>query len=314
MSRPYRILNYGIQGFRRNIWLSLIAIVTMTLTIVTISVFIVGNVVATQKYQEVNGKLDLNIFIRDAASQADVEQFRTEVESRPEVAQLDYISKDDALKRFNADPLLSAEDRQSITAENNPLPREIDVRFKDPNTIDAFNGFVSGEKYVPLIDKTSYQNNRGAINNYLKLITFLRVFGISFTVLFLLIAILVILNTIRLTIFSRRDEIEVMRLVGATASFIRGPFLVEGILFGLIGALLAALLAWLFFFEVQRVLNLGLGSGSSIASTFTSSLSYLTDQGRFNQLFGQLVLLQLVIGISLGTACSAIAVRRYLRE
>ena len=312
MSSTTRIVNYGIQGFRRNIWLSLIAIVTMTLTIVTVTVFAVANLAATQKYKEINAKLDYNIFIKDSASDAEVSSLQDAVKSRPEVSKLDYISKSRALELFDANPLLSSDARAAISADNNPLPREIDVRFADPNKIAGFNSFVNGDQFKAIIDRTSYQNNQEAISGYLKLVNFLRVFGIGFTIFFLLIAVVVILNTIRLTIFSRRDEIEVMRLVGATSSFIRGPFLIEGMLFGLIGALVAALLSWFSLYQVQHLLSLGFAA--TTIQTLVSGLGYLTDQAQFNRLFAQLFAVQLLIGVGLGTICSAIAIRRYLRE
>ena len=284
----------------------------MTLTIVTVTVFAVANIAATQKYKEFNAKLDYNIFIRDSASDADVKNLQDAVANRPEVTTSPYISKEKALQAFLVNPLLSADAKAAISPDNNPLPREIDVRFNDPNKIAGFNDFVNSERFKSTIESTSYHHNEEGIAGYLKLVNFLRVFGIGFTIFFLLIAVVVILNTIRLTIFSRRDEIEVMRLVGATSSFIRGPFLIEGMLFGLIGALVAALLCWFSLFQVQHLL--GLGVGVTTIQTLVSGLGYLTDQAQFNRLFGQLFALQLLIGIGLGTICSAIAVRRYLRE
>ena len=312
MSRATRIVNYGIQGFRRNIWLSLIAIVTMTLTIVTVTVFAVANLAATQKYKDINSKLDYNIFLKDGASDGDVKSFRDAITARHEVLKQSYISKDDALAIADANPFFSKDARAAITADHNPLPREIDVQFNDPSKISDFNTFVNSDKYSLIVESTGYQTNQAAIDNYLKLVNFLRVFGIGFTIFFLLIAVVVILNTIRLTIFSRRDEIEVMRLVGATSSFIRGPFLIEGMLFGLIGALVAALLCWFSLYEVQHLLSFGVAT--STIQTLVSGLGYLTDQAEFNRLFAQLFALQVLIGVGLGTICSAIAIRRYLRE
>jgi cell division transport system permease protein len=307
-----RILNYGIQGFRRNVWLSVIAIITMTLTIVTISVFAIGNVAATAEYHQINVQLDDKVFIVDSASDADVANFLAQVKDQPDVTQTTYIDKGDALRQFLSDPLLPSYVRTSITADNNPLPREIDVRFSDPNQIAAFDAYASQARFKGVVDHTSHLDSQTAISNYLKVVNFVRVFGISFSVFFVVIALVVILNTIRLTIFSRREEIEVMRLVGATSGFIRGPFLVEGVLFGLIGALLAGVLAWLVLYQVQRLPQYGISN--SFVSAFSSSFSYLTSQASFNRFFRLLFLSQLGVGIVFGTLCSGIAIRRYLRE
>ena len=309
-----RILLYGIQGFRRNIWLSAIAIITMVLTILTITTFTLGDVAATQTYKSYNNKLDYIIFIQDTAPDADVQLLRQQIAARPEVVETQYISKEQALvqyqKFFSDDPDL----RDAFTAKDNELPREITAKFSDPSQIDVFNQFVTQDRFKQIILKTSYTKNRGIINNYIHFTTFLRIFGITFTVFFLLIAIVIILNTIRLTIFSRREEIEVMRLVGATRGFIRGPFLVEGILFGVLGALLATLLTWFFLFQVQGLLTAGLGADSVVAAYFRSSLGQLTNQADFNHLFTQLTLLQLLVGVGLGASCSFMAIRRYLKE
>jgi len=310
----FRIVNYGVQGFRRNIWLSVIAIITMTLTIVTVTAFALANYAAVQQYTSFNKKLNYVIFLQDSASDGDVSAFKQQIADRPEVAQYVYLSKDDALKKFNEDSLLSGDTKDLITADNNPLPREIDVRFHDPNQFETFNTFVNQDRYKQIVEWTSYTNNKKLIDSYLRLTVFIRVFGLTFTAFFLLIAVIVILNTIRLTIFSRREEIEVMRLVGATHSFIRGPFIIEGIFFGVIGALVAALLTWGVLYQLQSLLSIGLGSGSAVAETFRSALGYLTDQQRFTALFKQMVVLQLIIGVGLGSICSAIAIRRYLKE
>jgi cell division transport system permease protein len=316
MNSVFRIFSYGIQGFRRNIWLSVIAIITMTLTITTITVFSLANIVASKKYQEFNEKIDYNIFLRDAASEADVTNFKDQVSSRPEVENSIYLNKDQVRERFNGffgqvDAL-----KGIITDENNPLPREIDVKFKDPGQIDLFDEFVRQERFGSLIEKTSYQDNKNLISTYLRLTNFLKVFGISFTVFFLLIAILVILNTIRLAIYSRREEIEIMRLVGATRGFIRGPFLVEGVLFGLIGALISGLLAWAFLLQLKSLLESSFSTQSAnfITDLFGGSLGGITNASGFNTLFAQLFAIQIAIGLALGVACSFIAIRRYLKE
>jgi cell division transport system permease protein len=310
----FRIIGYGVQGFRRNIWLSVIAIITMTLTIVTVTAFALANFAAVHQYQDFNKKLDYVIFLQDSASDADVTNFTQQIANRPEVAQYVYVSKDDALKKFIADSSLAGDTKDIITPDDNPLPREIDVRFKDPNQFQSFNSFVNQDRFKQLVEWTSYTDNKKLIDSYLRLTVFIRVFGLTFTAFFLLIAVIVILNTIRLTIFSRREEIEVMRLVGATHSFIRGPFIVEGIFFGIIGALVGSLLTWGVLYQLQSLLSIGLGSGSSVAQAFQATLTYITDQQKFSDLFKQLLALQLIIGIGLGSICSAIAIRRYLKE
>jgi cell division transport system permease protein len=314
----WRIFLYGIQGFRRNVWLSVIAIITMTLTVVTVSAFGLGNLVAAKQYSQVKSKIDYNIFIEDSAADADVDLLRSAVEARPEVSFATYLDKDAVRKSF--DTLLGQGDSTDlqgiVTADHNPLPREIDIKFKDANQIDSFNSFVKQDRFTKIIQRTSYQQNKSEITNFLRVVNFLRVFGIFFTVFFLVIAFLVILNTIRLAIYARREEVEVMRLVGATSGYIRGPFLVEGIFFGVVGALVASVLSWIFLRQLDKLLASTYADNSTnfISDLFSGTLSGITQSATFNSLFGYLVAAQLLLGLALGIICSYLAVRRYLKE
>ncbi|MEI6478231.1 MAG: permease-like cell division protein FtsX [bacterium] len=316
MNAIFRILLYGVQGFRRNIWLSIIAIITMTLTITTISIFAVGDVVANKKYQEFNDRIDYNVFIKDSASDADVTQLRDQVTARSEVAASTYLSKEDVRARFDTFFKNIESLKGIITSDNNPLPREIDVRFKDPGQIDQFDSFIRQDRYKQVVDKTSYQDNKDLITTYVRLTNFFKVFGLSFTGFFVMIAILVILNTIRLAIYARREEIEVMRLVGATRGFIRGPFLIEGVLFGVLGALISGVLSWAFLLQLRSLLQSSFSSQTSnfVTDLFGTSLGGITNTGGLNVIFLELFALQLGVGLLLGVLCSSMAVRRYLKE
>ena len=311
-----RILRYGTQGFRRNIWLSVIAIITMTLTLTTMTVFVVGEVVGTSKYQEFNKKIDYIIFLKDSASDADFSALSQEVQNRGEVASSLALNKEDVRKRFDAQFDSIDALKGIVTQDNNPLPREIDVKFHDPSQIDSFDGFIHQAKFEQIIEKTSYQTNKQLISNYVRGTNILKVFGLFFTGFFMVIAVLVILNTIRLAIFSRREEIEIMRLVGATSGYIRGPFLIEGVLFGIIGSLLTAVLFWVLLHQLQIILiqSQSAGTTNSITEVFGTALGSITTSHGFDLWFGRILGLQVGVGLILGILCSFIAVRRYLRE
>ena len=316
MNTLLRILAYGAQGFRRNLWLSVVAIITMTMTLLTITTFTVGDIVATKKYQEFSqDKIDYTVFVKDSASQADIDMFFNQVKAQPEVQSAVVESKDDARAKFDQifsdKPIL----RGIITSDNNPLPRAVTAHFKDPNSIPVFNEFVKQDRFQGVVDDTSYQNNANSIENYLHLTNVLRLFGLFFTVFFILIAVLVILNTIRLAIFSRRTEIEVMRLVGATQGYIRGPFLIEGLLFGIISALIASLLTGTILSQLDKLIAQSSATGltNDITQLFVSGLQV----GNASSLSGLLVylfIIQLVAGLVLGSVCSVLAIRRYLKE
>jgi cell division transport system permease protein len=311
----WRILLYGVRAFRRNIWLSVIAIITMTMTLMTITVFAMGEVVAKQRYEEFNKKIDYLVFLKDEASDTDITTLENQIQTRPEVKELHFVSKDEARNQFDKDFSDVDEFRGIITAENNPLLRMITVKFNDVQQISNFDTFVNQDRFKQLIFFTSYKENSQNIDNYLRVTNFVKIISLAFAIFFTLIALLVILNTIRLTIHSRRDEIEVMRLVGASPGFIRGPFVVEGVLYGTISALVAIILTWAVLNQLQILVNdsFTLGATNLLTDVFGSTLG-LNQAGTMSTLLTDLFMLQLGVGIALGTLCSFIAVRRYLKE
>ena len=311
----WRILLYGVRGFRRNIWLSVIAIITMTMTLMTITVFALGDVVATQRYQEFNKKIDYLVFLKDDASDADVSLLQTQIQARPEVKEVNFISKDQAREQFDQQFSDVTEFKGIITADRNPLLREITVKFNDVQQIASFNTYVNQDRFKQLIFFTSYQENQQNIQNYLKITKFLKIISLSFAGFFTLISLLVILNTIRLTIHSRRDEVEIMRLVGASPGFIRGPFVIEGILYGVISALLAVGLTWAALVQIQSMVaqSLGVGTTNLLTDIFGNSLGS-SGSNVILTMLTYLFVLQLAVGLLLGVLCSMIAVRRYLKE
>lgn len=311
-----RIIAYGIQGFRRNIWLSVIAIITMTMTLLTLTSFGLGEQIIASKYQEFSQQnIDYAIFLNDAASDLDISQLQEQIHARPEVSSEEFIDKDAARQRFNElfgnDPDLKG----VITDDNNPLPREITVKFNNPNSISDFNSFITQDRFKEIVDKTSYQKNQSAIDNYLRTANFLRVFGLALSIFFVIVAVLVLLNTIRLTIFSRRTEVEVMRFVGATQGYIRGPFIVEGVIFGLISALISTLLSWLFLNQLEQLVaqSFAAGNANAITDLFGNTLLKSGASNVGNLLTG-LFAFQLLAGLVLGIFCSIFAIRRYLKE
>jgi cell division transport system permease protein len=318
MSTLWRILKYGVQGFRRNIWLSVIAVITMSLTLAMISIFFVGDIVATKQYQELNQKIDYVVFLNDSASDADVTLLRDQINDQPEVQSSVYYSKNQVRLKFENEFGQVSAFKGIITSENNPLPREIDVKFFNPQQIDIFDKFVNQARFSQIVENTSYsyQANHVSIENYVHTTNMLKIFGLFLTGFFVIIAVLVILNTIRMAIYSRREEIEIMRLVGATHSYIRGPFLVEGVFFGLIGAAITALMSWILLHQLQKVLadSLKFGTTNFINDLFGSSLNMITKVSGFNSFFSQLAIMQIVVGILLGVSCSYLAARRYLKE
>lgn len=317
MSSFLRIIWFGIQGFRRNIWLSLVAVFTMTLMLFSLTLFGVANFAALQAYKDFNKKVDYVVFVKDGASETDVQLMVAESKTRSETLEVKYLNKEDVRKNF--DEMFKGDESLQgiITSESNPLPREMDVKFKDVTKIGDFDQFIKQDKYAEVVERTSYRDNESAIQNYLKIVKMIRIVGLSLTVFLGFVFVIVIMNTIRLTIHSRRDEIDIMRLVGATWQYIRGPFLVEGVIYGVLGAIFSSLFIWGIFYKLLDVMtrDLSLSTGFNSVSVFSFiARSTFNEQNNFVSLFNQLLWMQIFVGIILGIICSAIGVRKYLKE
>ncbi len=309
-----RILLYGVFGFRRHIWLSVIAVITMTMTLMTVTVFAMTDVIAAQQQKELENKIDYVIFVKDEASDTDVNLLITQIEAQPEVKDVSLLSKEDARKQFEQTLGTLPELQGLITEERNPLPRQVSVGFNNVEGITEFNQFVSQDRFKQIIFLTSYEENQDIIKNYISTANLLKVIGFAFTFFFLLIAFMVIFNVIRLAIHSRRQEIEVMRLVGASPGFIKGPFFVEAVLYALLSTVAASSLTWLTLTQLQHLVQQSYGTGGNTLTALFWPILTTNGDGSLSSILSYLFVLQLLVAVILGIICSGVAVRRYLKE
>ncbi len=309
-----RIIIFGIRAFRRNFLLSIVAIITLTATLLTLSLFVLADGMARQQYSESDKKINYIIFLEDSATDQDLEVLTNEIKARPEVKEVMLHDKAEVRERF--EKLFSDLPKLSgiITDSSNPLPREIEVTFTTPQSISSFDELAKKEQYKKAIERTSYQDNKSQIDYYLQRTKFVRTLGASFAVFYLLVAVIVVFNTLRLTIHSRRDEVEIMRLVGASPGFIRGPFLIEGMLYGVLSSLLAALVSWPILGQLQALAQQSIaGDQNTFIALFGASFAAGNAESTVG-LLTYLFVLQITAGLILGVFCSFAAVRRYLKE
>jgi cell division transport system permease protein len=295
-----RSINAGLVNFWRNIWLSTAATLVMvvTLIILTLTVLIVS--ISSYAIKNVQQRVDVSIYFNQQASDAQIQQVESQVQALPQVASVNYISAQQGLDAFKA---LHANDQviiQSLSElDSNPIPATLQIKAKQLDQYDAIVQFASQQQFQPYISNINYQDNRNLIQRMSKILSTLRRIGIGLAILFAFIAVLVIFNTIRLTIFNRREEVEIMRLVGATNWYIRWPFLVESILYSLIAvAVTSAILFPLLHMFIPKVSDyIGVNNG----------VSY--------HFFGYwvLALSELAAALILGMVSSYIAIRRYLK-
>ncbi|HSX01688.1 MAG TPA: permease-like cell division protein FtsX [Candidatus Saccharimonadia bacterium] len=303
MLQFWRIIQAGSRNFLRNMWLSTAATAVMTVTLTIVVISFISNSALTSTIKGVTDKIDVSIFLSDSVTPQQRDAFKAKLESDSNVTSVSYKSKADALADYRRQNAGDQKLLEAISETDNPLPASFQIKTRDPNKLDSVTAIVNQPDNKALLDPTSpptYSGNRKTtIDRIVRFSNFFKTTGLVLSIIFVIISTLIIFNTIRMAIFTRRDEIEIMKLVGATKWFIRGPFLFEAALYGIIAALIAAALSF--------TLLLGggpkLGSYIDVQSTIAFFRSYPV----------LIVLGEMIIGIIIGTFSSLMAMSRYLK-
>ncbi len=300
----FRVLKLGFNNFYRNGLLSMAATLILTITLFTISIFITLVLVGNSAIQNVSSRIDVVAYLKDDVSEAQITEIRKELSLLDGVRSVEYIDKNMAYEKWQGqdqDQRL----KDVVTKEDNPLPRSLEVKMADPEKTEAVAQYLDNEEIKPLMHRVRY--NKELIEKLNKYISIIKRVGIGLVSIFVAISVLVVFNTIRLAIFSRKDEIEIMKLVGATPGFIRTPFLVEGTLFGILAAVFASLIILLGveYLQISGILN---------AQTTQEIVKFLGPEATnyFSQHKFLIFIYQVLAGILISVACSWAAVYKHL--
>ncbi len=296
-----RITTLGLVNFWRNRWLSLASTLVMTLTLLIISLFVVMTIVINRTTDRIKSKMDITVYFKDSATTEEISSLQQNLAARADVAEVKYISKEEALQIWQ-ERQKNQRIRELVTSTENPLPRSLAIKATDPESLNSIADYVAADDFSSIIHKISYEENKAIIDKLLAITAFVKKIGWLFSAVFVIVSILVILNTIRLAIFTRKDEVEIMRLVGASDRFIRVPFIGEGVLYGLIACILAVILMWLGIFVVSPLINQYLGQ-----EVVVNMRSF------FFSHFILIFFLQFFVGILVGVGCSMFSIRKYLK-
>ncbi len=279
------------QGFWRNGAMSLAATATMTLMLLLLSGFFIVQNGLLAGLQFVEQKVEVVADLRSTTTDAEVEDLRLRIGALPEVREVNYVSREEALQRFRDARAAQGEEDLTKYLDANPLHASLEVKLRDPG---AFSAVTDALRADPLVERV--KNITDLVSRVLAVTEFLRTAGIVILAVIAAIVLFIIINTIRLAVVARAEEIEVMRLVGASDAFIRWPFVFEGALVGLLGAaitlgVIAAVADPLssFMFEFFRVLPIrvgaiardvavlviGSGVGLGVLGAFVSVRTYL---------------------------------------
>lgn len=232
-----RLIKFSLQNFIRNIWLSAVTITIIVLTLFSVTTLVFVSAVTNQAISIVKSKVDVSVYFKPTVSQDQIFAVQANLQALPYVKDVKYVSKADALAKLRAQYQNSPLILESIKElQTNPLGDTLVVSTHNTadyqKIIDILNGTP---QYAALVDNQSFEDNGYIIDKLEKLSSQIKGGVWAITIFFALIAILVIVNTIRIAIYTHRDEVAIMKLVGASNTFVRGPFLAEAVIYALVG-------------------------------------------------------------------------------
>ena len=277
--------------------------VTITLSVITIIILL--NAVLHSSLNQIKDKVDVTIYFNVGASEEQIMVLKQSIEKLPETASVSYVSAEQDLQAFRD---RHASDYPTIQAldelGNNPLGAYLNVKAKEISQYEDISNFLKSDDALALnsasiIDKVDYSQNKLVIERLNSIISGAQKLGFLITLLLIILSIIITFNTIRLTIFISKEEIGVMRLVGASKTRVRGPFMVEGAIYGVVSTIITFLLFW--------------PATAWLGRNMTDFLGINMRDYYFSNLF-QILAIVLLSGVLLGIISSFLATRRYLNK
>jgi cell division transport system permease protein len=300
-----RVVQTGMINFVRNASLAIAAMAVMVVTLTIVLSSIVTNATFSNTIAQITSKIDISVYLSDSVTSAQKDQLLTHLKALPNVKSLSYLSKDDALKRYISQNKGNVDLLSAVNETSNPLPATILIKPRDLNKIQDIKDYLTNKDVASMqSSEPSYSGDRkAAIDKITHATNILRQLGIAAVIVFTIISALIIFNTIQMAIFNRRDEIQIMRLLGASTWYIRGPFVVESIIYGVLSAVISVL-----------IINSAFVASSGALQASSLGLLDIQYASRFfSSHFLWLLTLQLGVGIVIGAASSVIATGRYLK-
>ena len=306
-----RIAKYGAKGFGRNIWLSTAATVVMAITLIILFVTVVASVILTNTADLMRDKIDITIYFKPNTSVETLAELEATIKKDPNIKSVETSTSKEEYEKFlkeneTSDDIISILDEEITTAMIEKMQSTMRIKVYDTDNLDSVKQIVENDElFVANLDKEktpTYDVNRAEINTITSWARIARTGGVILAIVFLIISILIIFSTIRIAIFSRREEIYMMKLVGADKGFIRGPFLIEAEICGAIAGVVAGTASYFGF----KLLSPKLSSyGISV-----DSINGVLDSNKLILVFLAFIL----AGILIGRISARLAVSRYLHK
>lgn len=300
-----RMCRYGINNFSRNAWLTIAATAVMTITLLIIFITLAARQVLVDTVDQIKDKVDMSIYVKTDTTDDQAKGVKQELEKLSTVRGVTYTSPTQAREEFAQANKADSQTLDALNEATNKLPGTFRVSIKDINNPSELDNFVkTNQVYKQYADPdrpASFSGERRAvIQNIGRWVSFAEQAGLGASIVFIIISSLIVFNTIRMAIFNRKEEIQMMKLIGADRSFIRGPFIVEAVVYGFIAAILATILGFVALYASRS----GLASyGVAVQPMIDSATVYV----------GFVLLGMILAGASIGVVSSLLATRKYLK-
>lgn len=300
------MLRYGVNNFTRNAWLTTAATAVMTITLLIVFTTVVARTMLNDTVSQLRENINLSIFLKNDVEDRDVKTLKNKLESVENVKRVTFVSSEQGRETY-IDQNLDANDIEGLKtlAESEvTFPAKFDINVEDPDKLQDIEALITKDE---LFKETLFEgarqldgDKRSAIKTISTWAETAERAGLVATLIFVAISMLIVFNTIRMAIFNRRDEIEMMKLIGADKGFIRGPFVVEAVMYGFFAAVLATALGYFGLITFHdRIASYGIAVNDIVSKLVV---------------YAPLVLLAMILlGALIGNISSRLAVRRYLK-
>ena len=306
-----RILKYGAKGFSRNIWLSVAATIVMAITLIISYVTITASVILSNTAETMREKIDITIYLKPNTSLEDLNKLKETIEKDANVKSVVISTSKEEYEKFlsenqDSEEIIDVMDEEMSELMISKMQATMRLKVYDVDNLDSIKEIVeTDDGFVAAVDEEkapTYDVNQVEIATITSWAKIARTGGLILAIVFLMISVLIIFSTIRMAIFSRREEIYMMKLVGADKRFIRGPFLIEAEISGMIAGIIAAMVSYVgFMFLAPKMAGYGIDV-SAITDVLNSNQSVLVCAAF------------VLLGVLIGRISSRLAVQKYLHK
>ncbi|MEK7080621.1 MAG: permease-like cell division protein FtsX [Patescibacteria group bacterium] len=296
-----RIFNFALQDFSRNKGISIAAIFVLVVTIMLVTGLLFFHGVSQFLISEIQDRIDITAYFKDGTQEQDILNVKDEIlKMSPNIKAVEYVSKEQAMQAFQEKHKNNAVLEKALEeVGTNPFLPSLNITTNgDPAQYAEVSNVLQTANFSKFVEKVDFSQKKDTIEKVFSITSNINNFGIALSIIFIIVAILVVFNTIKLAVDSSKEEIGTMRIVGASDWFVRGPFIIQGAIYGFIAFIICLLLSAL--------------SAYILSPKITAVLPGFNTLGYFLSNIWILILIQLVFGIGVGIISSFIVIRKYL--